>query len=83
MNVWRWRNARSAWVDLWVEADLASDAGYVSDLVAVGCRRASAMGASSAEVVVPESIVGEVAQRFDAERVSLDMGDPWLMKELR
>ena len=83
VNVWRWRDPRSAWVDLWVEPDLATDAGYVSDLVAVGCRRASAMGASSAEVVVPESIVGEIERRFDAERVSLEMGDPWLMKELR
>ena len=82
VNVWRWRSPRSAWVDLWVEPDLAVDAGYVSDLVAVGCRQASSMGASSVEVVVPESIVGEIGRRFDAERVSLEMGDPWLMKEL-
>ena len=82
VNVWRWRNPQSAWVDLWVEPDLATDAGYVSDMVAVACRRASSMGASSAEVVVSESIRGEIERRFDAVAVDLKMGDPWLMKEL-
>ena len=82
VNVWRWRDPGSAWVDLWVDPDLAADAGYVSDMVAVACRRASSMGASSAQVVVPESIRGEFERRFDAVAVDLKMGDPWLMKEL-
>ena len=82
VNVWRWRDPRSAWVDLWVEPDLATDGGYVSDMVAVACRQASSMGASSAKVVVPESIRGEIERRFDAVAVDLKMGDPWLMKEL-
>ena len=51
-------------------------------MVAVACRRASSMGASSAQVVVPESIRGEIERRFDAVAVDLKMGDPWLMKEL-
>ena len=82
VNVRRWRDPRSAWADLWVEPNLATDAGYVSDLVAVACRRASSMGASSLEVVVPESICGEIERRFDAEPVPLELGDPWLMKKL-
>ena len=83
VNVRKWRDPRSAWVDVWVEPGLATDAGYVGDLVAVACRRASSMGASSVEVVVPESILGALERRFDAEPVPLGMGDPWLMKRLR
>ena len=82
VNVRRWREPRSAWVDLWVEPALATDAGYVSDLVAVACRQASSMGASSVELIVPESVCGELEQRFDAARVPLEMGDPWLVKKL-
>ena len=82
VNVWRWRNPGSAWVDLWVEPELTTDTGYVSDLVAVACLQASSMGASSVELVVPESICGAIERRFDAESVPLEMDDPWLMKRL-
>ncbi len=94
VNIWSWRDSlsrlrslewwesRSAWIDLWVEPGLATDAGYVADLVAAGCRQASSMGASRAQVVVPESIVGEIERRFDADRAPLEAGDPWLMKRL-
>ena len=82
VNIWRWRNPGSAWVDLWVEPELTTDTGYVSDLVAVACLQASSMGASSVELVVPESICGAIERRFDAESVPLEMDDPWLMKRL-
>ena len=44
--------------------------------------RLSLRRASSAEVVVPESIRGVLERRFDAVAVDLEMGNPWLMKEL-
>ena len=44
--------------------------------------RLSLRRASSAEVVVPESIRGVLERRFDAVAVDLEMGDPWLMKKL-
>ena len=82
VNTWKWRDPQSAWIDLWVEPDMATDSGYVADLVAVACRQASSMGASSAHVVVPESMRESLGRRFDAESVPLELGDPWLMKRL-
>ena len=82
VNVRRWRDPRSAWVDLWIEPDLATEAGYVGDLVAVACRQASTMGARPAEVVVPEAIHEALERRFDAEPVPLEAGDPWLLRRL-
>lgn len=83
VNIWRWRDPGIAWVDLWVEPGLAADAAYVGDLVAAACSHASSMGASSAQVVVPEWIRDALERRLDAEPVPLELGDPWLMKGLR
>ena len=71
-----------AWADLFVEPDLAGDVEYVSDLIAVAAREASAMGAHAIEVVVPEDLSSAIQARFDATAVPLERGDPWLMRDL-
>ena len=82
VTVWRWRDPRVAWADLFVEPDLAGDVEYVSDLIAVAAREASAMGAHAIEVVVPEDLSSAIQARFDATAVPLERGDPWLMRDL-
>ena len=77
-----WRDPRSAWADLCVDSDLASDIEYVSDLIAVAGRQALSMGANTMEVVVPEALRHGVEERFETLSVPLERGDPWLMKSL-
>ena len=59
---------------------MSADVGYVSDLVSVAGQQALSMGASSMEVVIPETVCQEIVERFAATAVSLERGDPWLMK---
>ncbi len=82
LNIWKWRHPGSAWADLWVEPDMSRDVVYLSDLLSVAGRQAHAMGASSMEVVLPESVRYEIERRFDAVVVPLERGDPWLVKGL-
>lgn len=82
VTVRTWRNPLSAWADLWVDPDLASDIGYVSDLISVAGQKAFSMGASAMEVVVPEPLRQGIKERFEAVSVPLERGDPWLMKSL-
>ncbi len=82
LSIWEWRDPRSAWADLWVEPDLSANVGYVSDLVSVAGQQAYAMGASSMEVVVPESVCPGIEERFATVAVPLERGDPWLRKNL-
>ena len=82
VTVRTWRKPRSAWADLWVDPDWASDIGYVSDLISVAGQKAFSMGASAMEVVVPEPLRQEIEERFEAVSVPLERGDPWLMKGL-
>ena len=82
VTVRTWRKPRSAWADLWVDPDLASDIGYVSDLISVAGQKAFSMGASAMEVVVPEPLHQRIGERFEAVSVPLERGDPWLMKGL-
>lgn len=83
VNIWRWRDPKEAWADLFVEPALADNAGYVGDLVAVAAREAAAMGATTLQVVLPEPLGPAVRGRFDAEDIPLDRGDPWFVKDLR
>ncbi len=83
VNIWRWRNREEAWADLFVEPALAGDDGYVADLVAVVASQASAMGAITLSVVLPEAIAPPIRRRFDAAAVPLERGDPWFAKDLR
>ena len=80
MNIWKWQDPKSSWADLWVEPSMSADVGYVSDLVSVAGQQALSMGASSMEVVIPETVCQEIVERFAATAVSLERGDPWLMK---
>ncbi len=82
VTVWRWRDPESAWADLGVAPALAGDAAYVSDLVAVAAREASAMGASALNVVLPEGLSSVVRERFEGTVAPLERGDPWLVKHL-
>lgn len=82
VNIWRWRDPDTAWADLYVAPALAADSDYVADLVGVAAHQAATMGATSLEVVVPESLAEPVRARFDATIVPLERGDPWLLKEL-
>ena len=54
---------------------MATDVGYVSELVSVAGQQALSMGASSMEVVVPESMGREIKGRFDAVSVPLEGGE--------
>ena len=83
VNIWKWRNPKEAWADLFVEPNLAEDAGYLGDLVAVAAREAAAMGATTLQVVLPEPLAPAVRGRFDAEDFPLERGDPWFLKDLR
>ena len=82
LTVRSWQAPRSAWADIWVDPDLASDVGYVSDLISVAGQEALSMGARTMEVVVPEALREGVEARFEAVSVPLERGDPWLMKSL-
>ena len=82
LTIRKWRDPRSAWADLWVDPGMSADIAYVSDLVSVAGRQAFSMGAISMEIVFPESISREVAERFGAMVIPLERGDPWLMKDL-
>ncbi len=80
---WRWRAPEVAWADLYVDPFLAGDAAYVSDLVAVAARGATALGVRTLEVVVPEPLAPALRDRLDATVVPLERADPWFLKELR
>lgn len=82
VNIWKWRDPREAWADLFVEPTLAGDAGYVAGLVAVAGREAAAMGATTLQVVLPEPLAPAVRGRLDAEDIPLERGDPWFAKDL-
>ncbi len=83
VNIWKWRDAREAWADLFVEPSLADDPGYVADLVAVAASEASSVGATTLQVVLPEALAPDVQARFDATPAPLQGGDPWFVKDLR
>ncbi len=83
LNIWSWRDPQSAWADIWVEPRYSTDSAYISDLVAVAGQKAFSMEAGHMNVVVPEPLSDGVAERFEAERVPLERGEPWLMKDLR
>ena len=83
MNIWKWRDAREAWADLFVEPSFADDPGYVADLVAVAASEAFSMGATTLQVVLPETLAPDVQARFDATPAPLQGGDPWFVKDLR
>ncbi len=80
LTVWSWRDPQSAWTDIWVDPAIASDVGYVSDLVSVAGREAQSMGARVMEVVVPEALRQGIEERFETVCVPLERGDPWLMR---
>ena len=82
LTIWAWRDSLSVWLDLWVEPNVSTDGTYVSDLVWVAGRQASLMGASSLEVVVPESLCRGIEETFETVHMPLERGDPWLMKSL-
>ncbi len=82
VTVWRWRDPLEAWADLFVQPALATDAGYIADLVAVAAAEAAAMGAIALSVVLPDPLVSPIRERFDAAIVPLERGDPWLLREL-
>ena len=82
VTVWRWRDPLTAWADIAVEPAFAGDAAYVGELVAVAAREASAMGADTLQVVLPEPLSLAVQARFEATIVPLERGDPWFVKHL-
>ncbi len=82
VTVWRWRDPKVAWADIWVDPALAGEAAYVFELIAVAAREASSLGASALDVVVPERLSSALRSRVAGTVVPLERGDPWLVKRL-